>query len=121
MFSYDFTWVDRQRENREVLERKARNGELTLYLPRGTPLTSQLALVGAHVVTYEALKYKPESRFTMINVGRAGAQVAIGHASRGGQWVIEEFSVGSAVYHLAADMTEILDQVSALSHGVQLR
>lgn len=54
IFSNDLSWVQRRKENMNLLERKAHNGELTLYLPKPTETSNHLQGRGARVCTYAA-------------------------------------------------------------------
>jgi hypothetical protein len=112
VFSHDLTWVDRKRQNMELLEEKSRRNELTLFVPNHNEISKHLRDLGAKVYTYSALQYVPQSRFTIKFVGTMGSRVTIGHAGKQDQWIIEEFSSGDhPAYHLAHDLTEIITRM----------
>lgn len=112
IFSNDLSWVDDD-EMKQMLHRKAAANELTILLPTPIPLSEELKRDGAHVVTYAPLGITPKSRFTLVNSGRDGAQVAIGRRI-GNVHCIEEFAEGShPVFAIASDLVELLNQYSA--------
>lgn len=105
IFSRDLTWVDS--EVKDLLLRKALADELTIVVPRETALITELREAGAAVVRYD-VNYVIKSRFTIVNYGREGAEVAVGRRVDGAH-VIETFAQGGdAVYSLAEDLLEIL-------------
>jgi len=111
IFTRDMTWAqERRMEN--LLEDKARRGELSISLPKHTELTRRLETRGANVFTYEKIGHVPSSRFTIINDGRMDAAVAIGRQIDGVQ-VIEEFAEGQhPAFAIAEDLTEIIRKLS---------
>jgi len=112
VFSNDMSWVNDD-EMKNMLLAKAEADELTILLPVPIALTEELKTKGAHVITYAPLKCTPKSRFTVINDGRDGAQVAIGRRIRNVH-CIEEFAEGEhPVFAVASDLVEILRQYSA--------
>ena len=113
IFSNDLSWVQRRRENREILETKAKRRELTLFLPSRNDLANELELLGAELHVYDGLDFIPRSRFTIINDNRIGAEVAIGSAGTQGRWVIEQFRRGDdSAFDLANDLLEVLRRVA---------
>ena len=112
IFSNDMSWVQDE-EMKEMLRSKAEKDELTIVLPSPIPLTEELKQNGAHIITYAPLKYTPKSRFTIINDGRDGAQIAIGRRIRDVH-CIDEFAEGShPVFAVASDLIEILRQYNS--------
>ena len=112
IFSNDMSWVDDE-EMKQMLRHKAETDELTILLPAPIPLSEELKQHGATVITYAPLKLTPKSRFTLVNDGRDGAQVAIGRRIRDVH-CIEEFAEGShPVFAVASDLVEMLRQYGA--------
>jgi hypothetical protein len=113
IYSRDMSWAPQEQRIMDLLERKARNNELTICVPAKVPLTDRLAALGAEVHTYEKLGYQPRSRFTVIRTGRQDACVAIGR-SLGEDHVIETFSAGEhPAYGLAEDLIAMTTRLSA--------
>jgi hypothetical protein len=107
IFTRDMTWAHGS-QTRSLLAEKARRRELTICLPEPIDLTDELAALGAQIVTYADLNHIPASRFTIINVDRGDARVAIGRQVRGVQ-VIEEFAAGDhPVFYVAQDLVDVL-------------
>jgi hypothetical protein len=109
----DMSWVVDD-EMRQMLSGKARAHELTLCLPTAIPLSDQLMAEGAAVVTYDVLRYVPQSRFTIVRQGRLDSKVAVGRHFPTGH-IIEEFALGDhPVFAVANDLVEILTRFAAL-------
>jgi hypothetical protein len=106
IFSRDMTWVTDD-EMRELLKRKARNGDLILVLPLPIQLSEDLRKEGAEVIHYPALDYTIKSRFTIINLDSADMRVAVGRR-QGKQNVVEEFDPGHPAFFMAQDLIELL-------------
>lgn len=111
IFSHDMSWVN-DNEMRNLLRQKAQASELRLCLPGNIALADDLRAEGAHVCVYPQLQYVPLSRFTIINLGRMDAQVAVGR-NISGTHVIEEFSAGThPVFAVANDLVEVITRIS---------
>jgi hypothetical protein len=107
IWSRDLTWANVS-EVRELLLEKARNHELTLCVPRGTALTTELTEAGADVYVYGVGDYVPASRFTIADFERHGARVAVGRAE-GDLHVIEEFDASThPAFYLAQDLVNLV-------------
>jgi hypothetical protein len=111
IFTRDLTWVDEaDQELMQLLQQKARRSELTVVLPEHTGLTRDLESTGAKIVTYPTLDYTIQSRFTLVNVGRAGARVAVGHSDDGAH-IIRIAGSDDPSFYLAEDLVEIVKRV----------
>ena len=107
IFSRDLSWVT-TREMRQLLEQKARDGELTIVLPKSIELSEALHKIGADVLYYEGIDYVIRSRFTVVNTNRHDTRVAIGR-SEGDEHRIEEFSAGNhPAFYLTQDIMELM-------------
>ena len=110
IFSHDMSWVNDD-PMRDLLQRKARSNELVVCLPRDIPLSQNLREAGAEVCLYPELAYIPQSRFTIVRLGRMDASVAVGR-NIGGTHVIEEYLNGAhPVFAVALDLIEILTRL----------
>lgn len=115
VFSNDLSWVN-DAEMIKMLERKAGRHELRICVPKMIPVADQLRTAGAVVHIYPALKYVPKSRFTVINLGRADAQVAIGRRI-GRVHCVEEFAEAShPAFSMAHDLVEIIERLNTNEH-----
>ena len=119
IFSRDLSWVD-DAEIGALLEAKARNGDLTLILPKEVSLSEQLVSLGAKALYYPSIDYVIRSRFTLVNVGRSDTRVAIGR-TEGTIHRIEEFSAGDhPAFYLADDMLQLMQKFCTKGlHGRQ--
>lgn len=107
IFSHDLSWV-RDDRMKDLLRSKAQRNELSICLPRRTPFVEELENIGASIYDYPELQYVPRSRFTIINMGRHDAQVAVGGSFKR-KHLIEEFSIGEHPYFfIANDLVEII-------------
>jgi hypothetical protein len=114
IFTRDMTWAQHDDRIRKLLLSKAQRRELTICLPESIPLTDELKDEGASIFTYAGLGHVPESRFTIVNYGRADQRVAVGRDVRG-QHVIEEFSAGEhPVFSVADDLVQIIEHYASL-------
>jgi hypothetical protein len=102
--SRNLSWVDAS--VLPILAVKAKKGDLTLYVPEATEAVRALAKLGARVEEYggEATR----SRFTIVNVGRGDARVAIGAVADDGIHVVREYSAGDPVLVMAQDLLDRL-------------
>lgn len=113
IFDRALSWVDE--DLKELLFAKARNGQLNLCLPRSIALAEELRKAGAIVCVYPELDYIPQSRFTVVNTGKADAQVAVGtHTPGEGEnyeaaHVVKQFKHGEHdAFFLAEDLMNIV-------------
>lgn len=92
IFSRDISWVTPGNEAEELLMKKAKSGELVLFVQSNTRVAQKLADAGADVKTYEEFSgYKPKARFTILDYEKTGSRVLIGYPSNG-YHVIKEFN-----------------------------
>jgi hypothetical protein len=117
IFTRDMTWSG-TKDIKDLLYQKARNHELSIYLPEITrniqPFIEELQTYGASIYTYPELSLIPESRFTIINKDRNDAQVAVGR-SVNGKHTIEEFTIGDhPVFAIANDLTKVICKYNEL-------
>ena len=87
------SWASNERM-KELLVRKAQRNELIICLPKDIEISNYLKGQGAEVIAYGTVD-APETRFTIVNFGRAGSRVAVGGPS-GNLHIIQEFSSGEA-------------------------
>lgn len=113
VFSRDLSWGNTGSTAHERLFMKARADELTLIMPREVPLAQELKDAGARLIIYPGLQFSPLSRFTIVEYGHDGAEVAVGRRVRG-KHVIEQFSNGEhPAYALAEDLVKVIKAHSA--------
>ena len=111
IFSRDLTWIA-DSEIKNLLISKAKNDEVTICLPKETPLTEELAAEGARIHTYSQLGHIPQSRFTIANFGRGDSRVAVGHR-HGNLHVIEEFSAKDhPSFYMAHDLIQLVTRAA---------
>jgi hypothetical protein len=108
VWTRDMSWA-RNEDTRELLKKKAAQGELILCLPEQNDLAKELAAAGAEVYAYGANQLElPASRFTIGFFGRDGARVAVGRAD-GDCHVIDEFNAGGhPAFYLAEDLVALV-------------
>jgi len=108
ILSRDMSWAQDNPAVEPLLTAKASMGELVLCVARETPFIAKLREAGADVHVYVSAGWVPQSRFTIINHGRADAKVAVGSLV-GAKHVIQEFSAGSHPYFsVANDLFELV-------------
>src|SRR3989442_5630503 len=106
VWTRDMSWANTE-ATRQLLLRKAADGELIICLPQDTDLTRELKSSGAEVSTYSALGSEPASRFTIVHFGQEGSSVAVGHR-KGNYHVIDEFSAEEhPAFYLAPDLVRL--------------
>jgi hypothetical protein len=111
ILSRDLSWAGAA-DIRACLSEKASANELVIYLEKGTAISSELQKAGARVVEYGPLGFVPESRFTMMNIGKPHATIAIGFV-RGDRHVITRHRNGhDASFHIADDLVRLLEAVT---------
>lgn len=112
IWTRDLSWANDE-TSKELLLRKAENGELVIFLTAPTSLTEDLDAAGAEVYHYGAPEAEsPRSRFTIANYERDGGSVAVGRALRDTH-VIDEFHIGDhPAYHMAEDLARLARSVA---------
>ena len=113
IFSRDMSWVDNAKMN-ELLRQKARGHELILCLPRAIPLSDQLASYGAEVFVYPELDMVPSARFTIINLGRHDAQVAIGRRIKDVHTIQEASAGHDPLFAVADDLINVISRLGKM-------
>ena len=109
IFSRDLSWVD-DAEIGALLEAKARNGDLTLILPKEVSLSEQLVSLGAKALYYPSIDDVIRSRFTLVKVGRSDTRVAIG-CTEGTIHRYRRILAGDhRVFYLADDMLQLMQK-----------
>ena len=107
----DMSWANTSQTKNLLLD-KARRRELVICLPENISLSDELRNAGAEIYTYPNLGYVLKSRFTIIRLGQAGSQVAVGMAL-GSQHVVEEYQEGwHPCYAIANDLVEVIMRIS---------
>lgn len=108
--SRDLSWA-KGRTIKSLLAAKAAGAELEIYVPHRSPIVDKLESAGA-LVFLTGMESGPAARFTIVNSGRADADVAIGRTVAG-RHQIEEFAVGaSAVGALTQDLLAMARQLA---------
>jgi hypothetical protein len=108
VFTRDLSWVEpHDVELVRRLHDKCLRRELTVVLPEHTSFTRELEGRGAEVVTYPALHYTIQSRFTLVDFGRAGARIAVGHGANGTH-IIRIADSADPAFYLAEDLVELM-------------
>lgn len=102
----DMSWATG--DLRDLLFDKAGKGDLSLVLPKRIPLATDLEQKGADVYEFSELDCELRSRFTIVNFGRTGAEVAVSRRYDG-QHIIEQFAEGRDVaFGLAMDLIDVI-------------
>ena len=111
--SRDASWITDRRIN-ELLQGKAKRGELTFLVHRITPELTELAKIGAEVIVYGSLGFDPVTRFTIANSGnQASSYVAIGRRKLNEFHTIEELDSSHPTYSMSADLIRLIRSVHA--------
>jgi hypothetical protein len=112
IFTRDLSWVSASGVM-DLLIRKAKDGQLTIVLPKKIGLSEELAGFGAETVYYPNIDYVIRSRFTIVNIDRVDTRVAIGRTD-GDLHKVEEFSAGEQpAFYLAQDLLELAKRFNA--------
>lgn len=110
VFSRDLSWGS-EGKTREILLRKSKRSELTIFLEAPTPLSDELKKAGANIQVYGQTGFVPESRFTIVGSDKQGARVAVGLLENG-KHVVYQFESGQhPIFALAKDLTKLADRV----------
>lgn len=102
----DMSWADTP-EMMDLLTRKARAGELTIFLPEKVEKSSALKAEGATVFPL-GKERKLNARFTIVNYQKIGSRVAIGWRSKDCH-IIQEFSAAdeNPTFYLIEDVVKL--------------
>jgi hypothetical protein len=114
VFSRDLSWVTNGSQAETILRRKAANGELVVFVGRRTPLIAALAAEGASIHDYSSLDFNPTARFTIVDLGRAGARMAIGLTKEGKHVIWEYDADDHAIMALAADLVALAERTNPI-------
>lgn len=112
VFSKDLTWVKSGGEAEELLIKKAKDGELTLFVENEMPITTLLKSHGAGVRAYGGQKKKgfsPKSRFTVLDYRAGRTQVMVGISSNGKHLIKHYGEDDCEVVDLARDFISLLE------------
>lgn len=112
ILSKDLTWVKEGGEAEALLVKKARDGELTLFVEEEMPITTRLKSCGADVRVYAAQKRKgfsPKSRFTVLDYRSGKTRVMIGAPSNGRHLIKHYGEEDFEVVDLARDFIALLE------------
>jgi hypothetical protein len=102
--SRDASWI-RERRIYELLEGKARRGELTFLVHKSTAELETLGDLGAEIIVYGPIGFEPVTRFTVANAGNhASSYVAIGRQKPNEPHTIEELDSSHPTYTMALDL-----------------
>ncbi|WP_328617191.1 hypothetical protein OHS18_13175 [Amycolatopsis sp. NBC_00355] len=113
IFSRNLGWAEEDARVAELLRLRARSHSLTVVLPRETPLSRELARLGAEVFYYPDINYTIRTRFTIIDADRSDTRVAIGRFVDD-DLVVDEYDSGSdPAFHLARDLFELVRRLIA--------
>lgn len=113
MSSNDLSWVDGESE--KELRKKAKENSLELLMPRETPKSKRLEALGAKVHYYGDSSFRFESRFTIVNAGRSGSYVAIGHGELGVHFIRLSGEKGDPVLDMANDLRRLAERHAKVS------
>jgi hypothetical protein len=103
IWTRDMSWVDDD-ATKEILLKKAKDGNLIVCMPRITELGKSLFEAGADVRVYgHMILNSPASRFTISHKGNAASRVAIGR-SVGDTHIIEELDASDPAFCMASDL-----------------
>lgn len=111
VFSRDLSWADVDTVD-NLLQEKARKGELIIFAGRQTELLRTLIESGAEVYNYNNLRFVPKARFTIVDYEKEGARLAIGFQEDGKHVVYEYGPRDHAMMALAGDLVNLARQVS---------
>lgn len=111
VFSRDLSWADEDAVA-NLLQEKARKGELIIFAGRQTDLLSSLIDSGAEVFNYKDLRFVPKARFTIVDYEKEGARLAIGFQEDGKHVIYEYGPRDHAMMALAGDLVNLARQVA---------
>lgn len=111
VFSRDLSWADED-SVANILQAKARKGELIIFAGRKTDLLRSLIDSGAEVFSYSNLHFVPRARFTIVDYGKQGARLAIGFQEDGTHVIYEYGPRDHAMMALAGDLVNLASQVA---------
>lgn len=111
--SNDLSWVEETAL--DALMRKAEKRSLELIMPSETTLSTQLVGAGAEAHYYGDSDFKFRSRFTIVNVNRADAWVAVGMGTSKAHVIRIISSNDDPVYHMATDLVELAERAAKVA------
>jgi hypothetical protein len=111
VFSRDLSWADEEAVA-NLLQEKARKGELIIFAGRQTELLRTLIDSGAEVFNYNNLRFVPKARFTIVDYEKEGARLAIGFQEDGKHVIYEYGPRDHAMMALAGDLVNLARQVA---------
>lgn len=112
MSSNDLSWV--KDEAVDALMSKARKSSLDLIMPSRTVLSQKLVDAGARAHYYSDNDFKFKSRFTIVNVGRADAWVAVGMGTEKAHMVRIVSSNDDPFFHIAKDLVALAERTAKM-------
>lgn len=102
--SRDASWISEVRIM-NLLEKKAKNHELTFLVHQKTKSLATLEVLGAEIIEYGKLGFEPLTRFTIVNAGnRNSSYIAIGRQKPNDSHMIEELDSSNSTFHIAVDL-----------------
>lgn len=118
VFSRTLSWVSDD-EMAQMMDAKARAGDLTLVMPGAVDKSRRLESAGAKVIYYGENGYTVRSRFTLTNEGRADTAVAVGRQGKDGVHMVSEYRGcdEDPAFWLAQDLAEILSRLDETKAG----
>jgi hypothetical protein len=116
VFSRDLSWAD-EKVVADLLQKKARGGELIIFAGRRTNLLESLVTLGAEVYDYSNLQFVPKARFTIVDYGKEGARLAIGFPEDGRHVIYEYGPRDQAMMALALDLVSLARQVARMNES----
>jgi hypothetical protein len=108
IFSVRMSYTTRE-DVRDVLRQRAREGDLTICLPRMVDFAQELQKLGAAIYIYADEDFTPQSRFTIVRHDRGDAEMFYGHEVDG-KFVIQRFKAADQepAYFLALDLINMV-------------
>lgn len=102
--SRDASWISEERIM-TLLEKKAKDHELTFLVHQKTKPLESLEELGAEIIEYGKLGFEPLTRFTIVNAGNKNSSyIAIGRQKPNDSHVIEELDSSNSTFSIAVDL-----------------
>ena len=119
ILTHDMSWIND--DNREMLERKAKNRELLLFLPYETAQIKELEKMGADVRYFGKILNDPanalvKSRMTIVNWNTAFPKLTY-PIKKDGLHINYEINNGEPANQLAVDLARLLISISEKGSG----
>lgn len=99
--SRDLSWAN-TKDTIEILYKKSRSTELTIFVEKHNDLTYSLLANGADIYEYGMFNTVPKTRFTIIDYGKDGCRVAVGYPTARGH-AIREYGSGEHPFFALSD------------------